>query len=193
MSASVSEVTQLLRAWSAGNHTAGQRLFPLIYYELRSIARRCVRREQPDRTLDTTALLHEAYLRLAAAGQIRWEDRVHFFASAAQIMRRILVDAARRRSCIKRGEAVRRASLEEENICLPAPEADVVALDEALQTLARFDSRKARVVELRFFGGLTVEETAAALNVSPQTVLRDWKLARAWLSRELNRSAADGT
>jgi RNA polymerase sigma factor (TIGR02999 family) len=188
-----SEITVLLKAWRGGDENALERLMPLVYDELRRLARRHMRRERQANTLQTTVLVHEAYLRLAGAKGIDWKDRVHFFALCARIMRQILVDAARVRASVKRGGNVERASdssgfqLDEIGDRVPQRTVELLALDEALQDLARVDPRKSRVVELRFFGGLSVYETAEVLNISPQSVMRDWKLARAWLMRELGK------
>src|SRR5262245_4489831 len=179
------EVTQLLQAWSDGDPTAPEKLAPLIYAELRRLARRYMRLESPGHTLETGALLNEAYVRLADWQNARWENRSHFYGVAAEIMRRVLVDHARTRASQKRGAGVRPISLEEGMVTAPERAPDVLALDEALKRLAEFDPRKGKVVELRFFGGLSVEETAAVLNVSPFTVIRDWNLAKAWLHREI--------
>lgn len=187
------DVTQLLRAWSQGDEGALQKLIPVVYRELRRLAHRYMSRERPDHTLQTTALVHEAYQRLIDTPQVGWQDRTHFLAVCAQLMRRILVDHARSRRYLKRGGGIRLVPLEE---ALAAPRArarDLVALDEALTALASIDARKGQVVELRFFGGLTMDETAAVLHVSPDTVLRDWKLAKVWLLHELGGGAADGT
>lgn len=186
------EVTALLKAWRLGDATALDRLTPLVYDHLRHLAQRHMRRERAGHSLQSTALVNEAYLRLVDASAVDWQDRAHFFAVSARIMRRILVDAARAKAATKRGGDVARVehatALDFDR--LPAAHSDksreLCALDDALQTLAEMDPRRAQVVELRFFGGLSVEETAAILNVSPQTVMRDWKLARAWLARELN-------
>jgi len=185
------DISRLLKAWGAGDQTALDRLTPLVYDELRRMARRCMRRERAGNTLQTTALVHEAYIRLVDARSVECKDRVHFFALSAEMMRRILVDAARARASAKRGGQVEQVAHSEavnlDEIAENTSEksAELLALDEALQELTRLDPRKARVIELRFFGGLTVEETAEVLNVSPQSVMRDWKLARAWLNREL--------
>ena len=178
-------ITRLLRAWSAGEEGALDRLAPLIYNELHRIARLHMRRERPGNTLQTTALLNQAWLQLAGGRLASWQDRAHFFAVASQIMRRILVDAARTRQAGKRGGGVFRLELNESIDAAPPRDAELLALDDALDSLAIFDARKARVVEMRFFGGLSVDETAEVLKVSPQTVMRDWKLARAWLKREI--------
>lgn len=187
------EITVLLRAWGRGDRTALDRLTPLIYGELRRQARRYMRHERAGHTLQGTALVHEAFLRLVDVAGIEWQDRGHFFAVAAQIMRRMLVDAARARLTTKRGGGAERVehSTAVDFDGMPAPESQraeqLCALDDALETLARVDPRRAQVIELRFFGGLTVEEAADVLQVSPQTVVRDWRLARAWLTRELRR------
>jgi RNA polymerase sigma-70 factor, ECF subfamily len=186
-----SEVSTLLQAWSGGDETALARLTPMVYEELRRVAHRQMRRERGERTLQTTALVNEAYLRLVDARGIRWEDRAHFFAISAQIMRRILIDYARRDN-LKRGAGFQHVSLEQAELPGAAGDPDLIALDEALNALEQFDWRKAKVVELRFFGGLSVEETAEALKVSPITVIRDWNNAKAWLYRELATGAADG-
>ena len=164
---------------------------PLVYEQLRAQARRCMRNERASVTLQSTALVHEAYLRLVNAHDVDWHDRAHFFALAAQVMRRILIDAARARAADKRGGGALRADLSSVDLdqissnASGAASASLCALDDALEDLARIDPRRARVIELRFFGGLSVEETAAVLEVSPQTVMRDWRLARAWIAREL--------
>lgn len=187
------DVTTLLKAWRLGDKAALDRLTPLVYDHLRRLARSYVRKEQAQSRLDATALVHEAYVRLVDATAVEWQDRAHFFAVSARIMRRILVDAARTRLAFKRGGDRRRVdhSSVVELDSLPAPgtdrATDLCALDDALVELGRMDPRRVQVVELRFFAGLSVEETAEALSVSPQTVMRDWKLARAWLARELRR------
>jgi RNA polymerase sigma factor (TIGR02999 family) len=186
------EITRLLRAWSAGDSAALDQLIPRVYGELRRIARRHVRKEGASNSLQATALVHEAYLRLVDVQNVDWHDRTHFFAVAARMMRRILLDAARSRAAAKRAGGARRADdsaavdLDQIAEVSPGRDDELVAIDDALQMLAKMDPRKERVVELRFFGGLTVEETAGALNISPQSVMRDWKLAKAWLTRELN-------
>jgi RNA polymerase sigma factor (TIGR02999 family) len=187
------EITTLLKAWRQGDQGALNRLTPLVYDHLRRLARRYVRKESPGR-FDATALVHEAYVRLVDARVVDWGDRAHFFAVCARIMRRILVDAARARASTKRGGGMQRvdhSSLVDLDK-LPAHGTDRTAqiclLDDALIALAQMDPRRAQVIELRFFGGLSVEETAEALDVSPQTVMRDWKLARAWLGREMRRT-----
>jgi RNA polymerase sigma-70 factor, ECF subfamily len=183
-------VTDLLLAWRAGDETALARLTPLVHQELQRMARRCLRGERAGHSLQATALVHEAYLRLVDVQHVNWQNRAHFLAMAARLMRRVLVDAARARRSQKRGGGVLPVSLSDAGHH-PEKGEDVVALDEALHALAEVDERKSRVVELRFFGGLSVAETAAALTVSPETVMRDWKLARAWLRRELGRARAD--
>jgi RNA polymerase sigma-70 factor, ECF subfamily len=180
------EITHLLRAWASGDQVALDRLAPLVYKELRRIARAHMRREHPGNTLQTTALVNEAFLRLVEGVNVDWRDRVHFFALSAQMMRRILVDAARARLREKRAGFARHVNLDEEIDATPARATSLVRLDDALDELAAFDPRKARVVELRYFGGLSVEDTAEALKISPQTVMRDWKLAKAWLTKALN-------
>ena len=181
------EVTQLLRAWADGDASALGRLTPLVYEELRRLAHRYMRKERAGHTLQTTALLNEAYLRLVNASDVCWQNRVHFFAVSAQMMRRILVDAARAKASSKRGGQAVRAELEQIPDFSSSRHREIVAIDDALKTLAGMDPRKARVIELRFFGGLSVEETAAILKISPQSVMRDWKLAKAWMMRELAR------
>lgn len=180
-----SETTQLLRAWARGDRTALDNLTPRIYDELRRIAGHFMRDEKPGRTVDTTALVHEAFLKLIDVTDVDWQHRAHFFAISAQIMRHILLDLARRRVAAKRGGGSPRVNLDE----VPDPGSgrarELIALDDALNALTKVDARKARVVELKFFAGLSVEETAAVLEVSADTVKRDWKLARAWLSAEM--------
>jgi RNA polymerase sigma factor (TIGR02999 family) len=181
------ELTQLLRAWSDGDHNALERLTPQVIDELKRIARRHIRGEHGAHTLQATALVNEAYLRLVCGANVRWQDRAHFFAICARIMRHILIEAARARIADKRGGNALRVTFDE---ALPAMsrEAEFVAVDEALNALSAIDERKARIVELRFFGGLSVEETAHVLGVSERSVNRDWRLARSWLLRELSRS-----
>jgi len=181
------EVTALLRAWRLGDAAALDQLAPIVYDELRRIARRHLRRERPDCSLQATALVHEAYLKLVDLREIDWRDRAHFLAMSARLMRRVLVDAARARRDLKRGAGAVRVTLDDALLPLAARDRDLVALDDALETLGRVDERKSRVIELRYFAGLTVEETAAALNISTDTVTRDWKFARTWLLRELRR------
>jgi RNA polymerase sigma factor (TIGR02999 family) len=187
------EITLLLRAWGRGDSAALDRLTPLVYERLRRMARSYMRTERPGHTLQATALVNEAFLRLVETRNLDWTDRAHFFAVCARIMRRILVDAARSRAATKRGGNADRVqhstAINLDQLPNPVSEisAQVCALDEALNVLAQIDPRRAHVIELRFFGGLTVDETAQALQTSPQTVMRDWRLARAWLARELSR------
>jgi RNA polymerase sigma factor (TIGR02999 family) len=181
------EITQLLLAWNGGDAQALDRLMPLVHRELHQLAHRYMAGERLGHPLQTTALVNEAYLRLIDSSRVRWQNRAHFFAVSAQLMRRILVDVARARKKLKRGGDAIQVPLDEAMAISRQPSADLVALDEALTTLAAFDERKSRVVELRFFGGLTVEETAEVLNVSSMTVARDWGLAKIWLLRELER------
>jgi RNA polymerase sigma factor (TIGR02999 family) len=182
------EITQLLLAWNQGDPSALDQLIPLVYEELRHLAKHYMARERPGHALQTTALVNEAYLRLIDASQVRWQNRAHFLAVSAQLMRRILVDVARSQHNLKRGGEARRVSLDEALVVSTEPGADLVALDDALSALEALDRRQSQVVELRFFGGLSVEETAEALKVSPTTVRRDWTLARAWLYRELSQT-----
>ena len=180
------QVTGLLQAWSDGDQAALDKLMPLVYAELHRLAKRYMGREHAGRTLQTSALVNEAYLRLVDAHGVRWQNRAHFFAVSAQIMRRILVDFARSRQNLKRGGGALQVTLDEGLIVSPDSGADLLALDEALKKLGILNARQSRVVELRYFGGLNEEEVAAALNVSPRTVRHDWSLARAWLYRELS-------
>lgn len=188
MSQQVSEnVTQLLIELSNGDRDAVDILLPVIYDELRKLAANYLRRERPDHTLQPTALVHEAYLRLVDQTRVNWQNRAHFFGVAAQIMRRLLVDHARKHNAEKRGQDFQKLSLDE-NIDRPIERsAELIALDDALKALAAFDGQKARIVELRYFGGLTVEETADVLGVTPITVKRHWRLAKAWLYGEMQR------
>ena len=179
------EITALLGAWADGDAAALERLAPMVYDELRRMARRCMRGEANGNTLQPTALVNEAYLRLAGVEKLKWQDRAHFFAISANIMRRILVDLARARHAGKRGGGTVKLNLNESIDGMPERGAALIALDEALAALEKFDERKARVVELKFFGGLSVEETAEVLKMSPRNVMRDWNLARAWLMREM--------
>jgi RNA polymerase sigma-70 factor, ECF subfamily len=188
-SASTHEITRLLQAWGSGDESALERLMPLVYNELHRLAHRYMSGEQPGQTLQTTALVHEVYLRLVDANDINWQDRAHFYAICARLMRRILVDFARSRNYQKRGGHSPHIELEEAVTVSAVVGSELLAVDEALKELAKLDRRKSEVVELRFFGGLTVEEVAAALKVSPETVMRDWKLAKAWLLRELSHEA----
>jgi RNA polymerase sigma factor (TIGR02999 family) len=186
------EITGLLRAWSGGDDGALAKVVELVYPELRDIARRCLRGERPAHTIQATALVHEAYLRLVDIRQIKWQDRAHFFAVGARVMRRILVDYARARDCAKREGAARRATFDDALLLSAEADPMVIRLDEALKKLAAFDSRKAQVVEMRYFGGLTADEIAAVLHLSPQSVNRDWSLAKSWLVREMNREEVHG-
>ena len=178
---SPSEVTQLLKDWSSGDHEALDRLIPIVYAELRAIAARYLRRERRDHTLQPTALVNEAYLRLIDQKQVQWQNRAHFIGVAAQMMRRILVDHAKSHNRAKRGGGAQRVSLDEVMAVSDERATELLELDSALTALATFDDRKSRVVEMRYFGGLTVEETAEVLKVSEMTVAREWKLAKAWL------------
>jgi RNA polymerase sigma factor (TIGR02999 family) len=189
--ASSPEVTQLLQAWSRGDKAALEALIPLLYQELRQRAHRYIRRERRGHTLQTTALVNEAYVRLVGSAPVAWESRSHFLAIAARLMRRILVDHARSRRSLKRGGEGRPISLEEEHLVGSLPSRDLVSLDDALEALSVVDARKGQIVELRCFGGLSVEETAEILKVSPQTVMRDWKLAKVWLLREMTHAGRD--
>jgi RNA polymerase sigma-70 factor (ECF subfamily) len=177
------EVTTLLRAWSDGHHEALDQLTPIVYNELRRLARRYMTRERPGHSLQTTALVHEAYTRLVDYNQMQWQNRAHFFAVSSQLMRRILVDHARRHN-LKRGGGVAHIPFDDGAIVGVRPR-DLLALDDAMNSLGKLDPRKVQVVEMRFFGGLSVEETAEVLKISPITVKRDWRAARAWLHREL--------
>jgi RNA polymerase sigma-70 factor (ECF subfamily) len=185
------QVSRLLQAWGNGDRAALDRLTPIVYEELRRLARRYMRGERPGHSLQTTALVNEAYMRLVDYKGMQWQNRAHFFAVSAQLMRRILVEHARRHN-LKRGGGVQHVSLDETAIVGGDRTADLVALDDAIDALARLDARKAQVVEMRFFGGLSVEETAAVLKVSPVTVMRDWNTAKAWLYRELTGGKNDG-
>jgi len=179
------DVTALLGDWSRGNRTALSQLMPLVYAELRRVAARQLRSERPDHTLQPTALVHEAYMRLVDQRRVDWQNRAHFFGVAAQVMRRILVDHARRHGANKRGQGVRCVSMDEAQDVAAPNEIPVLALDHALDRLAKVDAELTRIVELRAFGGLTIEEAAHVLGVSPSTAKRDWRTAKAWLSREL--------
>jgi RNA polymerase sigma factor (TIGR02999 family) len=185
------EVTQLLLAWSDGDKAALDQLMPLVYAELRRLAKSYMRRERAGQTLQTTALIHEAYLRLIDADQVRMENRGHFFAAAARLMRQVLVDLAREHGSRKRGGGALQVSLDEAMVVSRQRDEGLLALDEALNALAQIDPRKSRMVELRFFGGLSVEETAEALGVSVETVHRDWRLAKSWLLRRLRGGKSD--
>jgi len=181
------EVTALLVAWSEGDQEALDRLVPLVYAELHRLAKSYMRKERAGQTLQTTALIHEAYVRLIDAQEVQWQNRSHFFGVAARIMRQILVATAREHGAHKRGGRPQRVSLDEALIVSQGHDEDLIAIDQALSALAEVDARKAQVVEMRFFGGLTEQEIATALNVSPETVRRDWRMARSWLSRKLSR------
>jgi len=186
----VEEVTALLHAWSDGDPAAFDKLAPVVYNELRRLARHYMARERRDHTLQPTALVNEAYLRLADLQRLHWQNRIHFFAISSQVMRRVLVDSARSRERHKRGGDPQRLSLDECPNLGQQHDAALIALDDALNALAASDARKCRVVEMKFFGGLRTDEIAESLQVSPDTVLRDWKLAKLWLLRELNRKDA---
>jgi RNA polymerase sigma-70 factor (ECF subfamily) len=179
------EVTVLLLKWGDGDERALEALVPLVHRELHEIARRCMNQERVGHTLQATALVNEAYVKLVDVQRVNWQNRAHFLAMSARLMRRILVDFARSKRYQKRGGGAARVTLNEELVGAIEPGHDLVALDDALEALAGFDERKAKVIELRFFGGLSVEETASVLKVSPDTVMRDWRLAKAWLLREL--------
>jgi RNA polymerase sigma-70 factor (ECF subfamily) len=184
------QVTALLQAWSAGDRTAFDRLVPLVHSELRRLARRYMRRERAGHTLQTTALIHEAYIRLVDAQAVNWQNRAHFFGISARVMRRVLVDFAREHGYRKRGGGNRRVPLDDALLVTDTPDEDLVALDEALNALADVDPRKSRAIELRFFGGLSIEEAALVLEVSAETVKRDCRLAKAWLLRWLTEHEA---
>ena len=183
---STPEITQMLRAWTAGDQQALEKLTPLVHRELHRVARRYMAGERSGHTLQTTALVNEVYIRLVDCGQVNWHDRAHFFAVSAQLMRRILVDFARSRGYQKRGGNAPHISLDDAPPVCSEPDPNLLALDDALKALAELDRRKSRVVELRFFGGLNIEETAEILGVSAVTVMRDWRLAKIWLLRELS-------
>ncbi len=189
----VDEISTLLRAWSDGDQSALEKLTPIVYDEIHSLARRYMNRERLGHSLQTTALVNEAYMRLVDYERMQWQNRAHFFAVSAQLMRRILVEHARRRN-LKRGGGIPHVSLDEAAIIgeTPDTEAGFIALDEAMNELAKLDARKVQVVEMRFFGGLTVEETAVVLKISTVTVKRDWKAAKLWLYRQLTSGDADG-
>lgn len=186
------DVTRLLAAWSDGDQGAFEELMPLVYDELRLIAGRYLRNERPGHTLQSTALVHEAYVRLVDQNRVRWQNRAHFFGVAAQMIRRILVDHARGKQAVKRGADVVKLSLDEAVVAAGDRDVDLVALDDALQSLAKLDAQQGRIVELRFFAGLSIEETAEVVGVSPATVKRDWAVAKAWLHRELAMGAGAG-
>ena len=187
MTSSPNDVTQLLVAWGKGDQAARDELMPLVYAELHRLAHRHIKRERPGHTLQTSALVNEAFVRLVDQRDVHWQSRAHFFGIAAQMMRRILVDYARKRRFAKRGGNQLQVSLNEELVAANQRSAEVVLLDDALTQLAEIDERKSKVVELKFFGGLSIEETAEVLGVSPGTVMRDWTLAKAWLRRAMSR------
>jgi RNA polymerase sigma factor (TIGR02999 family) len=186
------EITELLQAWRQGEEHALEKLTPQVYRQLHLAAKRCMARERESHTLQTTALINELYLRLSDLQLIDWQNRAHFFALCARQMRRILTDQARAKQSHKRGGGAQPVSLDVAPIVSPEASADLVAVDDALNCLAKVDERKSQVVEMRFFGGLSVEETAEVLEVSPETVMRDWKLAKAWLLRELSEEKLNG-
>ena len=192
MQSSAHEVTQLLRAWSEGDHEALDKLTPLVYEELHRAAHRYMAQERPCHTLQTTALVNEVYLRLVDVRTVTWQDRAHFFAVCARLMRRVLTDFARSRGYLKRGGDSSHVALDQALLVSLELPADLVALDDGLNALAAIDPRKSQVVQLRFFGGLSVDETAEVLKVSPKTVDRKWKLARLWLLQEMNSKGHDG-
>jgi RNA polymerase sigma-70 factor (ECF subfamily) len=185
------EISGFLRAWSDGDQSALDRLTPVVYEELRHLAHHYMQRERPGHTLQTTALVNEAYMRLVDYRRMKWQDRAHFFAVAAQVMRRILVDHARSQN-VKRGGGVQHVALDDVAVVSSDRTGDLVALDDAMNALARLDPRKMQIIEMRFFGGLSVEETAEVLHVSPATVRRDWSIAKFWLYRELGGGTGDG-
>lgn len=188
MSAFPQEITQLLLSWSKGDEAALDQLIPLVYPELRKLARRYMNRENPEHTLQTSALINEAYLRLVDQQAVEWQDRAHFFAVAAQVMRHILIDHARSHLYGKRGAGAQHVPLDEVAVVSQERATELVALDDSLMSLAKIDERKGKIVELRFFGGLSVEETAEAMSLSPATVMREWRVAKAWLHREISRT-----
>ncbi len=183
------EISQILNEWNNGNSAALDKLLPLITSELRRIAHAQMRRENPNHTLQTTALVHEAYLKLAEQKNAQWKNRAHFYAIASKVMRRILLDYAKSRLREKRGGGAKHLALEDEAIVSPEKSREIIALDEALERLEKFDKLKGQIVELRYFVGLTIEETAETLEIAPITVMRHWKLAKAWLKREIPRAA----
>ena len=186
------EITQLLQAWRQGDERALEKLTPQVYRELHRAAKGCMARERDGHTLQTTALINELYLRLSDLKPIDWQNRAHFFALCARQMRRILTDQARARQSHKRGGGTQLVSLDVDLVATPEASGNLVAMDDALHRLAKVDERKSQVIEMRFFGGLSVDETAEVLRVSPETVMRDWKLAEAWLHRELSGEKLDG-
>ena len=185
------EITKLLAEWREGNQSALDELYPLVYDELHRLARRYMSRERKGHTLQTTALINEAYVRLVDQKNVHWANRSHFFAISAQIMRRILIDHARRHAYAKRGGGAQQVSLEEVAAITPNPSGELLRLDEALKSLAEMDPRRSQVVELRYFGGLNNDEIAGVLNISANTVTRDWNMARAWLYQQLSETAAN--
>ncbi len=193
MASDSDNVTRLLLEWGDGNQQALEALVPLIYKELRNLAHNFLYRERPGHTLQTTALVHEAYLKLIDQNDARWQNRAHFFAIAAQAMRRILIDSARKHAAAKRGGPQEELSLDEVADIALEPDGNLLKLDEALNQLAKIDPRQSRIVELRYFGGLTIEETAEVISVSPATVKREWMMARAWLHQEISESVLDQT
>jgi RNA polymerase sigma factor (TIGR02999 family) len=188
LGSSSDDVTRMLVQWSNGEQSALDQLIPLVYDEMRQIAGRVLKRERRDHTLQPTALVHEAYLRLIDQRNVNWQNRAHFFAIAAQAMRRIIVDHARRHNALKRGGDNLKVELEAALLLPGASDVDVVKLDDALTALAAFDPQQERIVELRFFGGLSIEETAEVIGISPATVKRDWSMAKAWLHREIQNA-----
>lgn len=184
-------ITQLLLQWRRGDRSALEELMPLVYEELRRLARQCMRGERPGLTLQTTALVNEAYLRLVNTSRVQWQDRAHFFAIASQLMRRVLVDEARKRRNLKRGGEFTRINIETADVSSEPRDLDLLALDQALDALADFAPRKGKVVELRFFGGLSIEETALVLGVSADIVKREWRTAKLWLLQELSHTVAE--
>jgi RNA polymerase sigma-70 factor, ECF subfamily len=192
MSGSPKAVTELLEAWGQGDEAARDELMSVVYHELHRLAHHYMKQESPGHTLQTSALVNEAFLRLVDQKNVRWQNRAHFFGLAAQMMRRILVDYARSRRYAKRGGGMPDLSLEEALIVSEERNEEVVALDEALERLAEFDPRKSKIVEFRFFAGLSIEETAEVLDVSPGTIMRDWTLAKAWLRREMSAAKSNG-
>ena len=187
MTNSPNEITQLLISWSRGDGTAMNQLIPLVEVELRRLAKHYMGRENPGHTLQTSALINEAYIRLIDQQSVQWKDRAHFFAVSAQIMRHILIDHARSHRSAKRGGGARKIPLDELEAVSDQRATELLALDDALNTLAVLDPRKSQMIELRFFGGLSIEETAEAMGISPMTITREWRLAKAWLHREMNR------
>ncbi|MDP9161492.1 MAG: sigma-70 family RNA polymerase sigma factor [Acidobacteriota bacterium] len=186
------EVTELLQAWCEGKPEALEELVPLVYQDLHRAAARYMAREHPDHTLQATALVNEVYVRLVDIRTVSWQNRAHFFAICAKLMRRILTDFARSRFSLKRGAGAPHVTFDEALVLSPEPCVDLLALDDAMKKLAAIDERKSRVVELRFFAGLSVEETAGVLHVSPETIARDWRLAKVWLLREMTRENGNG-